>query len=49
VKVGDCTSASKVVFGDGGKEIKIGRVREETTVNAGLLMGAASVAALGTA
>ncbi|KAF2678189.1 flavin-binding monooxygenase-like protein, partial [Lentithecium fluviatile CBS 122367] len=43
-------SASKVVFGDGKMETRIGRVREETVVsNAGLVMGAVSVTALGVA
>jgi hypothetical protein len=44
------TSASKVVFGDGKKETRIGRVKEETMVsNAGMLMGTVSFAALGAA
>ncbi|KAF2015458.1 flavin-binding monooxygenase-like protein [Aaosphaeria arxii CBS 175.79] len=43
-------SASKVVFGGGKKESKIGRVKEETSVsNLGLLMGGLSVAAAGAA
>jgi hypothetical protein len=50
VKEGEVKSASKVVFGDGKTETRIGRVKEETAIsNAGLLMGAASVAALGAA
>jgi hypothetical protein len=48
--LGENVSASKVVFGDGRKESRIGRVREETYVgNTGLVMGMVSVAALGTA
>ncbi|KAF2277780.1 flavin-binding monooxygenase-like protein [Westerdykella ornata] len=40
-------SASRVVFGSGKKETKIGRVKEETSVsNFGLVMGALSVAAV---
>lgn len=43
-------SASKVVFGDGKKKTRIGRVKEETSVsNLGLLAGAVSVAAVGAA
>lgn len=40
-------SASRVVFGSGKKETRIGRVKEETSVsNLGLAMGALSVAAI---
>jgi len=47
---GEVRSASKVVFGHGKKETRIGRVKEEIAIsNAGLLMGAASVVALGAA
>jgi putative intracellular protease/amidase len=42
--------ASKVVFGNGKKQTKIGRVQEETSIsNTGLLLGTLSVAAMGAA
>lgn len=46
--VKDGRSASGVVFGDGKKESRIGRVREETVIsNTSLAIGAASLAAAG--
>ncbi|CAI6337347.1 unnamed protein product [Periconia digitata] len=43
-------NASKVVFGDGKKESSVGWVREESVISdTGLLLGAASIAAMGTA
>lgn len=43
-------TASKVVFGSGKKETRVGRVREETVVsNAGLVVGGLGVLAVGAA
>ncbi|KAJ4338243.1 hypothetical protein N0V95_008101 [Ascochyta clinopodiicola] len=48
--LGGQTSASRVVFGSGKQETRIGRVREETYVsNTTLLLGAASTVAAGLA